>query len=130
MADYILKEISKISTILKAIINKLNLTNTENLTQEIYVAQKDICKETGIDVNEFTGSDKTIKALIEEHHLNQENISDMAELLFYIYIASNEKDEKDRIKNRILEIYQELNKMGGTISFRLMEILYIFDSRR
>lgn len=130
MEDYILKEISKISTILKAIINKLNLTNTENLTQEIYVAQKDICKETGIDVNEFTGSDKTIKALIEEHHLNQENISDMAELLFYIYIASNEKDEKDRIKNRILEIYQELNKMGGTISFRLMEILYIFDSRR
>lgn len=128
MEDYILKEISKISTILKAIINKLNLANSDELAQEVNIAQRDIFEETGVSVNEFISGDKTIKSLIEEHHLNQENTSDMAELLYYIYLASNEIDEKSRVKNRILEIFQELDKMGGTISFRQMEILGICDN--
>lgn len=131
MEDYIIKEISKIGLVLKAVLKKLNLLKGEELANLIPAAKNDIVSETGLDIDKFIETDEPIDSFAKAHNLNEENLSDIAEFLFLIHLnlAENKADDsraKIRTRGKIIEIYRYLDKVGGTIYLSQSRLLLPF----
>ena len=116
--DFILREIEKISTLLRYLIGKLvPSSSVENSEETIELINRELVENSGINIDMLL--DITIKDFDEVFTQNKgysfENIELVADLLFTI--GNDPINNKTNHLKRALELYEYINEKSKTFSF-------------
>jgi len=115
--DYILREIEKISVLLRYLLGKIVPSDKSETIFTKEQLNRELAEELGIDLNELTKI--TPEAFIAELSRNEAfNLGNM-ELLadLFVQAALNKMSNKIISLTHALELYQYIDKTGSTYSF-------------
>ncbi|MCD4833337.1 MAG: hypothetical protein K8R31_06045 [Bacteroidales bacterium] len=116
--DFILREIEKISTLLRYLIGKLIPSNSvENYEETIELINRELVENSGFNINEileFSIKDFD-KVLIQNKGYSFENIELLADLLFTL--GNDQSQSKNNYLKKTLQLYEYINEKSKTYSF-------------
>ena len=116
--DFILREIEKISTLLRYLIGKLIPSNSvENYEETIELINRELVENSGFNINEileFSIKDFD-KVLIQNKGYSFENIELLADLLYTL--GNDQSQPKNNYLKKTLQLYEYINEKSKTYSF-------------
>lgn len=116
--DFILREIEKISTLLRYLIGKLIPSNSVgNYEETIELINRELVENSGFNINEileFSIKDFD-KVLIQNKGYSFENIELLADLLYTL--GNDQSQPKNNYLKKTLQLYEYINEKSKTYSF-------------
>lgn len=125
--DFILREIEKISTLLRYLIGKLiPSSSVENSKETIELINRELVENSGFNINEILNIsiNDFDEVFTQSKGYSFENIELFADLLYTI--GNDSLENKNNYLQKALEIYEYIDKKTKTFSFeRLNKIIKI-----
>lgn len=118
--DYLLREIEKIGTVMRAILNRFT-GNTENLAitveNRFEQTKEQLFDETGLDLDEFLKLDMSETKEFISHFkgINIVNLELLAEILFHLGME-NKSGNENTILSKALILFELCNEIDKTYS--------------
>ncbi|MEI6051000.1 MAG: hypothetical protein WCS03_19090 [Bacteroidota bacterium] len=122
--DYIKRQIDQLGRVLAKILADLTGLKNQGQTGVGYeAADQALINELGLNIDDMTSipTEKFIKTLQDRRKLSNDNLDNLAEILFLIAEELNHKDTDNgkmkKFYERSLIIYEHLDKTSSTYSF-------------
>ncbi len=116
--DFILREIEKISTLLRYLIGKLIPSSlVENYEETIELINRELVENSGFNINEILSfSIKDFdEVFTQSKGYSYENTELLADLLFTL--GNDRSQSKSNYLKKALELYEYINEKSKTFSF-------------
>lgn len=124
MEDYIIRELSKITTLLEAILQKIGLAKRSQTPEQITTLSKtELLEQMHLDLDKILASEDFIGTLRTEYGFDDQGLERFAELLFDLVAASPNDEERRTLAARIGTIYCYLDEKKAPASFNRHYIL-------
>lgn len=116
--DYILREIEKISVMLRGILGWIAKRKDEQVHDQYDEVRKELIEAARIDLEEFIHQDinNVDKVLSRVSGFNSLNIECFADILAELEIPSD-KEKEVLFKEKAIALYEYVNRIENTFSF-------------
>lgn len=124
MEDFILREIDRIGTLLRALLEKTGALRQAGENRRLCeTARSELLGGLGLDLDALLASEDFIDRLTADHGFAEEHLELAAELLTDLAGASSDDEERRRLAAAALRIYHRLDEAGAPVSFNRYFIL-------
>lgn len=116
--DFLLTHIEKFGRALAQLLGKLAGARKGQLTEEMEAARQALKNELAIDIDRFTSvpAEELIALMKKDERLNEENLSRLGDILFFLATNCADPAEKNKLKEATRTIYAYLDTTSSTWS--------------
>jgi hypothetical protein len=113
MEDYIKREMDKIAKVIEAICIKIGLLKKENKSDDFIMSfsKLELLERLNINVDELLQNENLADVLIHEYKFNEDNLNQLANLLFDFIKLTESTEEKKKLIACICKLYEYLDKI-------------------
>ena len=124
MEDFILREIDRIGTLLRALLEKTGALRQAGESRRLCeTARSELLGGLGLDLDALLASEDFIDRLTADHGFAEEHLELAAELLADLAGATDDRPERQRLAAAALAIYRRLDAAGAPASFNRYYVL-------
>ncbi|MDE7123771.1 MAG: hypothetical protein K2N93_05635, partial [Alistipes sp.] len=124
MEDFILREIDRIGTLLRALLEKTGALRQAGESRRLCeTARSELLGDLGLDLDALLASEDFIDRLTADHGFAEEHLELAAELLADLAGATDDRPGRQRLAAAALAIYRRLDAAGAPASFNRYYVL-------
>lgn len=124
MEDFILREIDKIGTLLRALLERTGLlVRSDDPGQARSVVRTELLEGLGTELDALLDDPDPGRLLAERHGFAEEHLEQFARLLFELLPAEPQRAERSRMARAIAAIHRYLDECRAPASFDRYRIL-------
>ena len=125
MEDFILREIDRIGTLLRALLEKTGALRQAGESRRLCeTARSELLGGLGLDLDALLASEDFIDRLTADHGFAEEHLELAAELLADLAGATDDRPGRQRLAAAALAIYRRLDAAGAPASFNRYYVLH------
>ena len=124
MEDFILREIDKIGTPLRALLERAGmLVRSDDPGETLAVVRTELLEGLGTELDALLDDPDPGRLLAERHGFGEEHLEQFARLLFELVAAEPQRTERYRMARAIAAIHRYLDERRAPVSFDRYRIL-------
>ncbi len=124
MEDFILREIDKIGTLLRALLERAGmLVHSDDPGEMLAVVRTELLEGLGTELDALLDDPDPGRRLAERHGFREEHLEQFARLLFELVAAEPQRTERCRMARAIAAIHRYLDERRAPVSFDRYRIL-------